>query len=144
MKIGKWQSSISTSGANAGFGRIASGVYSGSSTQQGGLSGREAEAQALEPSPAVIDNIDYSVYSAIDSFLSLSGDERLASYSSLSSAGKGKFMKALSKMVETGSVDSSKLDLGDSSPVKQAFLSDYAQYSDSTSSPYSSDGKALG
>jgi len=89
----------------------------------------------------VIDSVNHGVYNAVDDFLYLSGDERLNSYNGLSEQDRRKFMKVMGKLVSSGSVDSSKLDLGDASPAKSAFLSEYAAFSDTTVNSYNESGK---
>jgi hypothetical protein len=124
---------------SAGAGKLgSSALRAGSSLTSARAS---ASPESSEGSPAVINGVDQEVYSAVDEFLTLPGDERLEAYAELSDAGKRKFSKILSKLVDDGYADSSKLDLGERTPAKQAFLEDYSSASDNTASPYSSDGR---
>ena len=136
MNVSKYQGAVSAYGATS------SRVSAGGSSQTGwSYSNQDNQQNNSEDSPAVINKVDQNVYSAIDEFLCLSGDDRLESYSNLPDSGKKKFMKVMGKLVDSGEVDQSKLDLGDKTEAKQSFLSDYANYSDTTSSQYSSDGR---
>ena len=139
MNVGKCQSVSTAYGASAGR------VASGSSSFVGATSSNGATpVPPSEGTPAVLNQVDQSVYSAIDEFLCLSGDDRLDSYSNLPENGKKKFMKVVGKLVGSGEVDQSKLDLGEQTQAKESFLNDYVKYSDNTASPYSADGRILG
>ncbi len=135
MNVGKYSGAIAAYGSAAG--RVSSGI---ASARQGAVEASNA-VSALDGSPAVINSVNQSVYSAVDDFLYLSGDERLNSYNELSNSEKRKFMKVMGRLVESGSVEPSKLDLGEASPAKSAFLSEYAAFTDTTSSAYDQSGK---
>lgn len=135
MNVGKCQTVSST------YGRSAGRVSSGGSAYLGASSSRTPVADGANP--AVVDQVDHSVYSAVDEFLCLSGDERLESYSNLPENGKRKFMKVVGKLVGSGAIAGEKLDLGERTPAKESFLNDYVNYSDNTASAYSDDGRTL-
>jgi hypothetical protein len=134
MKVGSYQNSSACLGST--LGRVAGG---GSAQALAGVQAKSV--QQAGDSQAVVDSVDYGVYSAVDDFLCLSGDARLESYSQLPEQGKRKFMKVMDRLVEGGDVDKAKFDLGESSPSKEAFLNDYVSYSDGSSSPYSAKGR---
>lgn len=138
MNVGKCQSVAAVYGVATG--RVRANASSSTGLSSGGSSG--SAVQEASATPAVLDKVDRAVHSAVEEFLYLSGDDRLESYSNLDEKGKRKFMKAVGKLVKSGEVDESKLDLGERSEAKESFLDDYAAYSSDKSASYSSDGRS--
>jgi hypothetical protein len=135
MKIsGGYQGGSISSGSF--FGRI--GVRSAAAA---GAADTGKAVQAAEAAPGVVDRVDYGVYSAVDEFLRLSGDDKIESYSQLSDSGKRKFMKIVDKLAKSGELAPGTLDLGERNSAKDAFLEDYAAYSDNSDQPYGEKGR---
>lgn len=85
MKISKWQDAVASFKSTA-------------TPESAAASGRSLHAlKTTEPS-AVINNINFNVFNAVDEFLYLNRSDRLESYSSLSKDEKDKFLAVISKL----------------------------------------------
>ncbi len=83
--------------------------------------------------PAAENAIDLSVYSAVDDFICLSGNDRIESYMGLSAEGRSKFMKIISKLVDRGELAKSRLMLDEGSFCDSSMILD--QYRSAGRSP---------
>lgn len=113
-----------------------------SAGQQGTASAISSAAVPESSSMSVINNIDSDVYNAVDDFLYLSGQDRSASYDSLTDDGKSKFIQIVSKLVSQGSLDKSRLDsLDKESPSQSSIPKDYRNAMFFSDKRYGTDGK---
>lgn len=92
--------------------------------------------------PAAENAIDLSVYSAVDDFICLSGNDRIESYMGLSDEGRSKFIKIISKLVDRGELAKGRLMLDEGSFCDSSMILDQCRSAGRSPLVYCLQGKS--